>query len=191
MGAVRVVEGTVLLALRLALAGVFIWAAWVKLEDPQAFADAIKGFKLLKSPEGDHLLTLATFAVPWVEMLAGVVLVMGLWSRAAALLLLVNLLAFIAAIWSVLARGISTKCGCFGEFSPFCPETITSCNIIQNAVLAVVALVIVLRGPGLLGLDGRPGAAGGPRRGARAGAGDGGAAARATDGDRAAGGGRR
>lgn len=155
MTAVRLLEGLCLLVLRLGLGGVFIYAAWVKLEDPQQFADAIKGFKLLP-PEGDHLLTLATFAVPWVEMLAGVVLIMGLWSRAASLVLLINLLAFIAAIASVLQRGINTKCGCFGEFSPFCPETITACNIIQNAVLAGVAFIILLRGPGVLGLDRRP-----------------------------------
>lgn len=156
MSAVRVASGVFLLVLRLALGGMFIWAAWVKLSDPQAFADAIKGFKLLNSPEGDHLVTLATFAVPWVEILAGAVLVLGLWTRAAALVLLVNLLAFIAAIASVLQRGISTKCGCFGEFSPFCPETITSCNIIQNAVLAVIALVMVVGGSGVFGLDRPP-----------------------------------
>jgi len=153
---VRQIERVILLVLRLALGGVFLWAAYVKLwppaSGPQAFADSIKGFKLLP-PEGDHLVTLATFAVPWVEGLAGAVLVLGLWSRAAALVLLLNLLAFIAAIVWVLERGISTKCGCFGKFSPFCPEQITTCNIVQNAVLGGVALVIVLRGGGLLSLD--------------------------------------
>lgn len=138
--------------LRVALGGVFLWAAWVKLDNPQAFADSIKGFKLLP-PAGDHLVVLATFAVPWVEALAGAVLVLGLWSRAASLVLLLNLAAFIAAIVSVLERGISTKCGCFGKFSPFCPETITTCNIIQNSVLAAVAGLILLRGGGLLGID--------------------------------------
>lgn len=150
----RAIERVMLLVLRVALGGVFLWAAYAKFENPQAFADSIKGFKLLP-PEGDHLVVLATFAVPWVEALAGAVLVLGLWSRGAGLVLLVNLLAFIAAIVSVLERGISTKCGCFGKFSPFCPETITTCNIVQNGVLAVVALVIAWRGGGMLGLDRR------------------------------------
>lgn len=154
----RAIERVVLLVLRLALGGLFLYAAYIKL-DPfgppgaaQAFADSIKGFKLLP-PEGDHLVVLATFAVPWVEAIAGAMLVLGLWSRAAALVLLLNLAAFVAAIVSVLERGISTKCGCFGKFSPFCPEQITTCNIVQNGVLAVIALVIVLRGGGMLSLD--------------------------------------
>lgn len=154
----RAFERVVLLVLRLALGGVFLYAAYIKLGPfgppgaAQAFADSIKGFKLLP-PEGDHLVVLATFAVPWVEAIAGAMLVLGLWSRAAALVLLLNLLAFIAAIVSVLERGISTKCGCFGKFSPFCPEQITTCNLVQNSVLAMVALVIIVRGGGLLSLD--------------------------------------
>lgn len=155
MSAIRVIEGLVLLLLRLALGGVFVWAAWVKLDDPQAFADTIKGFKLLPAA-GDHLVVLASFAVPWVEMLAGAVLMLGLWTRAAALVLLINLLSFIAAIVSVLQRGISTKCGCFGELSPFCPEEISGCNIVQNSILGAMALVLLIRGRGLLGLDRRP-----------------------------------
>ncbi len=151
----RAIERTILLLLRVALGGVFLWAAYVKLDEPQAFADSIKGFKLLP-PEGDHLVVLATFAVPWVEMLAGCVLILELWSRSAALVLLMTLLAFIGAIVSVLERGISTKCGCFGKFSVFCPETITTCNIVQNSVLGLVALLIVWRGPGLLALDRSP-----------------------------------
>lgn len=155
MGPLRAVEGAVLLLLRVALGGLFLWAAWVKLENPQAFADSIKGFKVLP-PEGDHLVVLATFAVPWVEVLAGAALVLGLWARAAAWVVLLNLAVFVGAIASVLARGISTKCGCFGRLSPFCPETITTCNVWQNAVLAAIAAIVAWRGPGLLGFERRP-----------------------------------
>ena len=153
MRALRIAESVVLLVLRLALAGLFLWAAGVKLAEPQAFADSIKGFKLLP-PEGDHLVVLATFVVPWVELVAGLFLLLGVWTRASACVMLLTLLAFIGGIASVLARGISTKCGCFGETSPFCPDEISECNIIQNAILGAVALIFIVRGGGLLSIDG-------------------------------------
>lgn len=134
---------------RLALAGVFGLAAGVKLAGPQEFAFAVKGFDLLP----DHLAVLATFVVPWTEALCAALLVLGLWSRAAALVLAGLLVAFIAGIGSVLARGMSVECGCFGKLSPFCTGPLGWCNIVQNLVLLGLSLVVLALGPGYLALD--------------------------------------
>jgi uncharacterized membrane protein YphA (DoxX/SURF4 family) len=143
--------GVILLLLRLFLGGMFIFAATVKLNDPQGFSESVKAFKILP----DHLAQLATFAVPWIEALCGVALVLGLWSRASALVIALLLAAFIAGIASVLSRGLSVSCGCFGKLQPFCSGPLGMCNIIQNAVLMVIGLLVAAFGGGLISLDRR------------------------------------
>jgi uncharacterized membrane protein YkgB len=51
--------------------------------------------------------------LPWIEALAGVLLIAGLWKREAAAVIAVLLLVFIVAAGSVMARGIDVEnCGC-------------------------------------------------------------------------------
>ncbi len=140
----RALESTVLLLARLGLAAVFGFAAFVKLTGPQSFADSVKAFKVLP----DHLVILATFTIPWAEALCAVLLLLGLWTRAAALVLSVQLAIFIAGIISVLVRGMDVKCGCFGQYDLMCSGPLGWCNVGQNALLLAGALLILVRGGG-------------------------------------------
>lgn len=144
------------LLLRLALAGVFAFAAWVKLSKPQEFLTSIKGFDLLP----DHLLAPNAFLVPWTELICALLLIIGWRAQAAALVLWGMLVVFIGAIMSAIYRGMSLKCGCFGDFSLMCTGgEIGWCNVLQNALLASAAVVIIFWGPGYLAVDsvkGRP-----------------------------------
>lgn len=139
----------VLLVLRMALGGMFIFAASIKLSGPLDFSDSIKAFKILP----DHLAQLATFAVPWIEMVCALALVLGLWSRAAAAVISGLLLVFIAGIASVMWRGLNVHCGCFGKLQPFCTGPLGACNIIQNAILCLAAMSVAVGGGGYLALD--------------------------------------
>lgn len=134
---------------RLALAGLFALAAGVKLSDPQSFAFSVKAFEILP----DHIAVLATFVIPWLEALCALLLLLGLWARPAALLLSGQLLVFIAGIASVLWRGMSVKCGCFGKLDPFCSGPLGWCNIVQNVVLLALALLVLAVGAGYLSID--------------------------------------
>ena len=51
--------------------------------------------------------------MPWLELLAGLALILGVWTRASAGLVGALLLVFIAAISLNLARGNAIDCGCF------------------------------------------------------------------------------
>lgn len=141
--------GLALLALRLGLAGLFTLAAWVKLSEPIDFSDSVKAFKILP----DHLAQVATFAVPWIELLCAACLAAGVWARASAGVIFSLLLVFMGGIASILWRGLSVNCGCFGKLQPFCTGPLGSCNIIQNAVLASGALAVVVWGAGLVSVD--------------------------------------
>lgn len=143
-----------LLALRVALGALFVFAAYVKLRDPQLFAFSVAAFKILP----DSLAALATFAIPWTEAVAGVALVLGVWARATSVLLMALLGAFIAGIVSVLARGMNVHCGCFGKFEIPCTGPVGLCHVARNVVLFGLAGTVAWAGPGIAALlpDRRP-----------------------------------
>ncbi len=52
--------------------------------------------------------------VPWVEVLAGALLMFGVWKRANALVIALLLVVFLVAISQAVARHLNINCGCFG-----------------------------------------------------------------------------
>ncbi|MBI5685332.1 MAG: DoxX family protein [Verrucomicrobia bacterium] len=92
------------------LGGVYIAAGALKIADPMAFARSITDYDLLP----DALVPAAAVLLPWWEVAAGALAVIGRW-RAGALTLLAGMSAvFLAAGAATLARGLSPECGCFG-----------------------------------------------------------------------------
>ena len=95
---------------RLLLGGVFLWAGAVKALDVPAFAGQVAAYQLL--PYAWNYLVAG--ALPYVELLAGALLVCNLRVKPAALLTALLNGAFIVVLLSVLARGLDIDCGCFG-----------------------------------------------------------------------------
>ncbi|MEO1009549.1 MAG: MauE/DoxX family redox-associated membrane protein [Planctomycetota bacterium] len=142
---------------RVFLAGVFGFAAYMKLQNPQAaqaFAESIKAFGILEEGAHDHVLRLSTFAVPWTEAICAVLLLIGFRTRAAGFVLLAAMGVFIWAVADVLAGGRSVQCGCFGDFSWPCGDVVGSCHLWRNGVLAALCLFAVVRGGGPASIDG-------------------------------------
>ena len=146
-------RATVLLGTRLIAGGLFIFAGWIKLADLQSFANSVAGFKIFPEEAG-HLVMLATFAFPWLEVICGLLLIAGLWTRAAALLTVALLLSFVGAIISVIVRGMSLECGCFGKLDFVCDGPIGWCSVVRNLIHAGIAALPLLLGSGRFGLDG-------------------------------------
>lgn len=154
---------TFLLFARLILGGLFIFAASVKLSDPQGFFDSVHAFKLpayfsqslgLNMSSTAHLERLATFVVPWLELLAGLALVVGYCTRGAALVLAALLVFFLFGIYTVLARKMDVTCGCFGKFEIPCQGPIGWCHVGRNSVLLAFGLTILFAGSGRFALEG-------------------------------------
>ena len=95
---------------RLALGALFIWAALAKIVDRPAFAQQIHNFRMLPGP----LENLFAMTLPWVELLAAVLIVTNLAPRGGTLTLGVLLIAFSIAILAAIARDLDVACGCFG-----------------------------------------------------------------------------
>jgi uncharacterized membrane protein YphA (DoxX/SURF4 family) len=94
---------------QIALGAVFVAAAWPKLADPPGFAEAIWNYRLAPA----WLVHPAALVLPWLELLCGLALILGLWVRAAGAWAGTLLLVFVAALSINLARGHPVDCGCF------------------------------------------------------------------------------
>ncbi len=94
---------------QLALGVIFIVAAVPKIVDPPSFAHMIYNYRLVPA----QLINILALAMPWVELLAGLALILGVWRRAALLLIGAMLVVFIVAVGINLARGNAIDCGCF------------------------------------------------------------------------------
>jgi len=95
---------------RLLLGGVFLYAGLSKSRDITGFAGDIAAYRIL--PYQWNYLAAAT--LPYVEFMAGLLLLINRRVRPAALLVALLTLGFIAALASVLYRGLDIDCGCFG-----------------------------------------------------------------------------
>jgi uncharacterized membrane protein YphA (DoxX/SURF4 family) len=94
---------------RIALGAVFIVAAAPKIADPPGFAHMVSNYLLVPAPAVNFL---ALF-LPWIEMLAGIALVTGLFGRTGARVSAALLVVFLLAIGINLARDHAVQCGCF------------------------------------------------------------------------------
>src|SRR5262249_24330786 len=94
---------------RIALGLIFIVAALPKIVDPPAFAHAVYNYRILPG----SLVNLVALTLPWLELLSGLALVLGLFRRAATLVVGGLLLVFLAGISLNLARKNPIDCGCF------------------------------------------------------------------------------
>ncbi|GAA3146082.1 MauE/DoxX family redox-associated membrane protein [Nonomuraea roseoviolacea] len=128
----------VLASAPLAVAAVLLGAALGKIRDVRAFAATIEGYRVLPA----RLALPAAVAVLVVEVVAAALLmvpVTRLWAAVAAVLLFA---VFLGAMGSVLRRGLSVGCGCFGGRDLVGPGTMA-----RTGVLLVLALMAVAAGP--------------------------------------------
>ncbi len=94
---------------RLILGAIFIFASIDKIIHPLAFAQVIHYYRLTP-PE---LINLFALVLPWMELLAGLLLIVGYRVRGSSLLINILLLFFIIVLAITAFRGINVACGCF------------------------------------------------------------------------------
>jgi len=100
---------------RLALAGLFLYAAYPKLADPEAFARAITNYRVSLPMIGQGYVYLAAGFLPALEAVAAVSLVFTRTKQASSLILSCLLALFAVLILQAVLRGLNIDCGCFGS----------------------------------------------------------------------------
>ncbi|MBC7185930.1 MAG: DoxX family membrane protein [Calditrichaeota bacterium] len=121
---------------RVVLGFIFVCAAVGKIADPAAFACDVDNYRLLPY----LAVTLTAAVLPWLELLCGVSLIIGRWTRGSALLVAVMLVAFLAGLISALARGLDIDCGCFTLGSE--ASKVSLHRVLEDVVMLAAALWI-------------------------------------------------
>lgn len=96
---------------RLVLGGVFVVAGATKALNPGELAAAIRTYEL-GLPE--WFVTLSAYALPYLEILIGFYLLIGLFTRPSAWTTNVLMAVFVLALVQGALRGLEIDCGCFG-----------------------------------------------------------------------------
>jgi putative oxidoreductase len=102
-------NGWIELAARWILGLTFIYASFHKIVFPADFAKIVYGYDLF--PEIS--INLIAIVIPFLELVIGLALIIGIYPRSAAIIISGLLLAFIAASAINLIRGHEFNCGCF------------------------------------------------------------------------------
>jgi uncharacterized membrane protein YphA (DoxX/SURF4 family) len=98
-------------AARIVLGAVFVVAGALKVGDLAESGRAVNAYQILPF----SIAKVLGYTLPFVEIAVGLLLIVGLATRLAAILAGLMLIAYIAAISSVWARGLSIDCGCFSR----------------------------------------------------------------------------
>lgn len=134
-------EATLYHLCRLLLGGLFLYAGLVKADDVGAFARDVANYRIL--PYGWNYLVAAT--LPYVETLAGLLLLVNRRVRPAALVLGGLTTIFMAALVSVIVRGLDIDCGCFDPGGE--GHTPANMALLRDAgILVLIGLAGWLRG---------------------------------------------
>lgn len=142
----RILTGRELnLVLRLFLGGMFVYAAWDKVLQPAGFAMSVRGYKIIPFA----LSNLFALAVSWSELVAGVMLILGIFPRKAAAAIAILLVMFIVAIATTLVRGMVVDCGCFGNEGGSSTSWLL---IVRNLALLCAAYLVVRYNDGFASL---------------------------------------
>jgi putative oxidoreductase len=94
---------------QLALGIFFVAASLPKIVDPPSFAHMIHNYRIVPGA----LVNLMALTMPWIELLCGLALILGIWTVAARSLIAALLVTFIIAISINLLRSNAIDCGCF------------------------------------------------------------------------------
>ena len=97
------------LAARWLLGATFVYASYNKILAPATFAKIVYGYDLFPHAS----INLIAIVLPYIELVAGLALLVGIYPRSAVLIINGMLLAFIVVLSVNLIRGHEFDCGCF------------------------------------------------------------------------------
>ena len=123
--------------LRVIIGSIFLVSSLGKLfSSYQNFLYVIQAYQLL--PSWGEVLTAQIF--PWVELIVGVFVLLGLWTPWALRGALVLFGVFVVVVGQALLRGLPLEsCGCFGEWIHLKPQVV----IVMDSLSLLLTLVML------------------------------------------------
>lgn len=97
------------LALRLYLGGVFVYASVYKIGYAAEFSETVASYQIVPA----LAVNLVALVLPWLELICGAMLVLGVRVRTVSAILAALLVVFCVAVTINLVRETPIDCGCF------------------------------------------------------------------------------
>lgn len=117
------------LVLRIGLGALFAWTGGEKLFRLDDFTRNVANYQVVMAPWD----AVVAYTLPWFELVAGAMLLAGIWVRGALVLVAGMTTVFIFGIAQAWHRGLAISCGCFGKSDE-----------VSNYPLHLVALALML-----------------------------------------------
>ena len=131
--------GIILFVIKLTLGITFIYSSYHKIADPAEFAKILYGYAIF--PGGS--INILAITIPFVELIAGFSLILGMFPKSALLIINGLLLVFILMIGFNLLRGHQFDCGCFVFSSQ--PHTLSNVYLLIRDFLLLISGIYLLK----------------------------------------------
>ncbi len=125
------------IAFRLIVGGVFIYSSIGKLFSPDEFAKIIYNYDILPL----FLVNILAIVLPYVQFLAGVLLIFGVYKKGNSAIFIGLLFVFLIALIQAYARSLDINCGCFSLDTSSSNNDILT-RIIQDVLLLIPVIII-------------------------------------------------
>jgi len=104
-------EAWVALTLRVALGGLLVFSGLTKLPAHTAFVSTVVRYNIIPAP----LATAYATVLPWAELIVGAYLLLGILTRASAMVAVLMGVTYVVANISSIVQGESRCASCFGQ----------------------------------------------------------------------------
>lgn len=128
-----------MLAIQFFLGLIFVFAGIQKIIDPNAFAESIMNYRVFPL----FSINLIVITVPWIELVAGILLIFNKYVKENSIIFSVLLTFFIVLVISAILRGLDFECGCFGTNDAV---RVGWLKVLENTGLLATALFIYFFG---------------------------------------------
>ncbi|MEK6794488.1 MAG: MauE/DoxX family redox-associated membrane protein [Spirochaetota bacterium] len=122
------------LTCRILIGTLFIYASVDKILHPVSFAHTFANYAIMP----DAFTPLVAIFVPWFELIAGTMFIIGFRTRSTAIALILLLSAFLVGITVNLVRGADMDCGCFEFFG--IPERLSISTFLRDVLFIALTL---------------------------------------------------
>jgi uncharacterized membrane protein YphA (DoxX/SURF4 family) len=127
------------LVCRLLLGGIFVYASIDKISHPAEFAKVVYNYQILPAMASN----LTAMVLPWLELFAGLALLVGIWRAESSLTISLLLVVFIVALSVNLVRGVDIDCGCLSVGGG--GRSISLVTIVEDVLLLAAGMVVFRR----------------------------------------------
>jgi len=133
-----------LIAIRVIVGGIFVYASLDKLLNQEMFSKAIYNYKFLPG----MFINIMAITIPYLELVAGLFLIFGIFIRGSSLIIIILLVLFIIALGQAYVRGLDIDCACFElkkELENANQKSDILQRIIEDILLLAASIIIFIK----------------------------------------------